>query len=144
MATPGLKTTDAIYLSDLEPTVSVQGYGQLTRDAEVDGGPIHVGKRYYSRGVGTHAPATIVYDIPEDVRRFEAVVGVDRAFAGLVRISVKVDGEIAFRSKRLSNVDDPIEVSIALEGAKRLTLQVDAMGSKKNDHVDWADARFLR
>ncbi len=141
---PDLETEDALYLSDLEPAVARQGYGQLARDAEVEGGPIHVGEHYYLRGLGTHASATIVYEIPPGYRRFEAVVGVNRAFNGQAKVVVRLDNKTVSREEAFTRESDPLKLSIQLGQAKRLTLRVEPAGSNKGDHVDWADARLVR
>jgi len=144
LCAPDLRTQGALYLSGLTPVVARQGYGQLNPDAEVEGGPIHVGRYYYLRGLGTHAPATIIYEIPPGYQRFEAAVGLDRAFDGKARVAVELDGKTAYSSEAFTRESDPLTVSVPLQQAKRLTLRVLPVGSNKGDHVDWADARLVR
>lgn len=134
--------TGTLYLSDLEPARHHQGYGQLQKDRSVEGGAIHLGSGYYLRGLGTHAPSTMQYDLPDGYTTFRAVVGIDRHATGAAGVRVYLDGRSAFESERLTPTGEPVELDIPLGQAKRLKLEAVILGSKKGDHVDWALARL--
>ncbi|MHC4610575.1 MAG: NPCBM/NEW2 domain-containing protein [Planctomycetota bacterium] len=131
-----------LYLGELTPVRAKQGYGRLTVDRSVEGGVIHLGNRYYRRGLGTHAPATVVYDLPDGYRTFRAVLGLDRHFGGTARAQVYLDEAVVFTSRTLRPGDEPAQIDVPLDGAKRLKLQIQPAGSSKGDHVDWALARL--
>lgn len=140
---------NVIYLSTLKPRMAHQGWKELQRDKSVGGSMIHLGSNMYLRGLGTHAPSTLVYDIPEGVDRFAAVVGVNRVTGGKgsAKVWVEVDGAVApdFEPVNLTGGAAPVEVNVAVAGARRLTLRADDGGDgQKADHVDWALARFVR
>jgi Gpi18-like mannosyltransferase len=133
---------DVLYLSDVPPRIKTQGYGSLGKDCSVEGGVIHLGDQYYLRGLGTHAPANVVYLIPPGYRTFRALAGVNRQFNGRVRVEVHLDGKPAFSSDPLTAADPPVDIRLPLEGARRLKLSVSPLEDKKGDHVDWALARL--
>lgn len=135
------------YLSTLAPVRTHQGWGRLRLDRSVSGGVIHLGDVTYVSGLGTHAPSTLVYAIPDGFDAFEATVGVSRYTegGGSVVVSVLLDEEVAFKSEMLTGTSEPVSISVPLKGAALLTLKAEATpDGKKNDHVDWAAARFVR
>ena len=73
------------------------GFGPIERDLSngeqesADGGPITVGNVVFGKGLGTHAPSEVSFDLAARCTRFSAVVGVDDEMkdAGSVRFQVK-------------------------------------------------------
>jgi hypothetical protein len=62
---------------------------------------------------------------------------------GSVIATIELDGRVVFTSEVLTGVSDPIEIAIPLGSAKEITLRVNPTpDGKKDDHFDWADARF--
>ena len=56
-----------------------QGWGTLTRGVNlIHSGPLKVGETEYAYGFGTHSPSRIRITSPEPLRRFRAVVGIER------------------------------------------------------------------
>ncbi|HUU86048.1 MAG TPA: NPCBM/NEW2 domain-containing protein [Phycisphaerae bacterium] len=137
----GAEAAGVLYLGDLTPTTKLQGYGRLRVDRSVEGGPIRLGGRYFLRGVGTHAPSTLTYDLPEGFGRFRAVAGVDRHGYGRVELRVYLDEKQVLATGPLTRDDEPVSIDVPLDGAGQLTLSAKALGSKKGDHVDWGLAR---
>lgn len=136
-----------VYLSDLEPVSVDQGWGELTRDRSVSGAPIQLADGFHLRGLGTHTPLTLTYDVPADVTYFEAAVGINRTTKnrGSFRVIVEVDGREMFRSPITHAGDDPVRMRVPLGGGQRLTLRAEPTDDGNRwDHVDWADARFTR
>lgn len=140
---PTAAPAGAVYLGDLTPKSAQQGFGRLRIDREVEGGPIRLADTYYVRGLGTHAPATLVYEVPPGAQRFEAVAGVDRMFDGRVDIVVLLDGREVFRAEKLGSTGEPARISVSVEGVRELTLRVKPDGPQTGDHVDFGDARFI-
>ncbi len=67
-----------IKLTDLKPKRAQVGWGDVTVNARSDGQkPMRVNGKEVAFGVGTHAPALVVYDLPEGVVAFTAQGGVD-------------------------------------------------------------------
>ncbi|MEP0845311.1 MAG: NPCBM/NEW2 domain-containing protein [Phycisphaerae bacterium] len=137
-----------LYLSFLDPAAVEQGWGELRIDRSVSGDPIIVGGQTHLRGLGTHAPSRLVYEIPEGYERFEATVGVDGGPAscgGTVVVSVRLDGTEVWTSDLLTPAGEAERVSIPLGAARRIELRADATDDgMRCDHVDWASARLVR
>jgi hypothetical protein len=140
-------TPTEVYLSSLTPLSMEQGWGDFVADVSVGGGPIHVGGRRYARGLGTHTPSKLLYAIPQGYDAFRATVGINRSTdgQGSAVVSVSLDDEVVFTSSVLTGTSEPAVVHIPLGGAKRLLLEAHPTDDgKRHDHVDWADARFIR
>ena len=132
-----------IYLSDLEPLVARMGYRTQRRDGSIDGGVIHLGNRFYLRGLGTHAASITEYKIPPGWNRFRAVVGIDRHYQGQARVSIDLDGQRIYDSPTLQSESDPIDIDLPIGGATTIRLVSHSLGPKRGDHIDWALARFV-
>ena len=145
--TANVPQENVVYLSSLNPVSAAQGWGDLVADRSVGGGPIRLGKRVYPKGLGTHAPSKLEYEIPAGFAHFEAMVGVDHDTTGRgsVIVSVYLDGERRFQSGVLTGVSDAVPIRIPLGSARRLLLEANPTpDGKQHDHLDWADARFTR
>lgn len=105
----------------------------------------------YEKGIGSHAPSTIVYDIEgKGFTKFISDIGVDR------EIDNKTEASIIFKVY-LDDQTDPVFTSaemsgnttkastgeISLEGVKKLKLVMDQGTQNWSDHGDWAGAKFL-
>ena len=53
------------------------GWGQSKVNKNINGGDMVVDRKSYTKGFGTHAPSTIVFDLPAGVEAFTAKVGLD-------------------------------------------------------------------
>jgi hypothetical protein len=136
---------DGIFLDALEPVSVSQGWGILQKNRSVWGKPITLGDRRYLRGLGTHAPARLVFDLAGQYRRFQSWVGADQATNPTITFEVWVDGAKRWESGLMQRDDDPKRVDLDMTGANTLELVVGNGGNGINsDHADWADARLLR
>lgn len=136
-----------LYLSQLAPLAVEQGWGGLREDKSVEDAPLRLRGRRFARGLGTHAPSRLAYDIPRGYAWFEAQVGVDDETngAGSVTVAVYLDGTSVFESPRLTGTSDAMTVRIPLGGARQIMLRADTTDDgERFDHVDWADARLIR
>ena len=134
-----------VYLSALEPVSADQGWGELTSDASVENRRLRLRGTTYRRGIGTHAPSKLLYNVPAGYDWFEAVVGVDDETEGRGSIvaAVYLDGTRAFESPVLTGDSEPAVVRIPLAGARQILLVAETTADgQRFDHVDWADARF--
>ena len=148
----------ATYLADLKPkqTKSEPYLGVAwppIANRSVKGNPLRLDSKLdihtYDRGLGTHAKTTLEYDLSDQYRRFEAVVGIDATTGKLGRVPVQilVDG----KQQPIEGVAElraelgPIAIAIDVSKAKTLTLIVDfgPLGDANAD-VNWCDARLIR
>lgn len=145
----------AVYLSDLTPAKYeflpyLDESWPLAHDASVTGHDLRVGGSTYSKGLGVHSHARVQYRLAGAYRRFEAVVGLDDrdGQAGNVHVRVLADGKplpLGAAAADLSRATGPLAVSVGIEGAQELVLEID-FGKRGNveDVVNWADARLIR
>jgi hypothetical protein len=143
----------AVYLSDLTPrryqhTPYLGVSWPYQADRSVTGGDLRLGGSTYDKGLGVHSHCELVYAVPKGARRFEALVGLDSAAGprGSVRVQVLADGRpLLAPVPELNAAEPPRDLRLPLPaGAKELTLLVEfGRGGDVQDHVDWADARFV-
>jgi hypothetical protein len=142
------------YLSDLTPTVSINGWGPYERDlsngesAPNDGRTLTINGITYAKGLGVHASSSLTYTIGGLYSRFQSFIGIDDEVAstnGSVIFRVLADGVEVFRSGTLTGATDPQYVDLDIAGRQSLQLIVDtADGSASWDKADWADAKLIR
>lgn len=132
-------------LAALTPLSAVQGFGDLRSDRSVDGNPLRMRGRMFAKGLGTHAPAKLVYDIPPGATHFSAIVGIDDETDanGSAIVSILLDGRSQYESPPLRGDTEPLVVRIPLGGSKQITLSAETtIDGQRFDHVDWAEAVF--
>lgn len=142
-----LDIDSAIWLADFRPEVAEQGWKELAIDRSVAGELIRLGDRTYLRGIGTHAPATLVYAIPPESHTFRALIGIDQAAGdrGSAVLEVLLDGKPAHRTPVLTAAQGPSELVIDVRGRRQITFEVDTAGDgRASDHLDLALARFMK
>lgn len=130
-----LRTGDALSVT--------QGWLTTKNDASVTGRPLSVGGRRFERGLGTHAPGEIVYDLGRRHARFEADVGLDDngGPAGSVVFRVALDGKPAFDSGLMRTGEPAKHIALDVSGVSELRLTVtDGGNGVQHDHADWASA----
>lgn len=136
---------DGVYLDTLEPASVTQGYGTLQKNQSVWEKPLVINGMRYLRGLGTHAPARIVYALDGTYRRFQASAGADSATGPTITFEVWVDGVRKWESGLMTRADAAKEVDVDIAGARELVLVVGDGGNDIGaDHADWANARLLR
>jgi hypothetical protein len=135
-----------LYLSHMSPISMLQGYGALQNDRSVDQNMLRIAGESHQRGLGTHTPSKLVYEIPAGATTFVAAAGIDDETQGegSATVSVLLDGEKAYESPLLAPKSKPLAIRVSLKGAKQITLVADPTSDgNRFDHVDWADAHFL-
>lgn len=141
------QTPTSLSLTKLAPRTATQGWRSLATDRAVSGGSLRLGDTIYLQGLGTHAPATIVYDIPPGYDAFEATIGIDHATrgGGSAIVHIDLDGRTAHTTAFLTSNAPPETVRLPLGAARRLRITVDPTpDGKRSDHVDLVLARFTR
>jgi len=146
-----------VYISDLIPTQMTSGWGSPVPNKAIGGGSLHIDGKTYAKGIGVHANATSVYDIPKNATRFVAVVGIDGSQLGDPRASVvfEVYGSVKEMGEKpvllgrsfllskgtLRNWAFDLELNARF---KELHLVVtDAGDGIAADHANWVDAGFI-
>jgi len=129
------------------------GEGMGTRNDIVIGGIL------FERGVGSHAPATLIYPLTgDDYVKFEGYVGMsdekemglECGHGGSGVFAFEVDGKEMFRSERLvggeggQNVDAVFVEFDIPKGAQELTIKLEDAGDGNScDHSCLGDAKLL-
>ena len=142
-----------VYLSDLTPTESLNGWGPYERDRSngetgaTDGGVLTLNGITYAKGLGVHARSSLTYALGGSYSRFQSFIGVDDEVGnrGSIVFLVLADGDEIYRSGTLSGASDTERVDLDVTGAQTLELVVDnADGEFGYDHGNWADAKLKR
>ena len=123
-----------------------QEWGQPHANRSVDGHPLLLDGKRFEHGLGTHANSILRIALGGTAERFTAMVGVDDEVGknGSVVFKVTGDGKTLWDSGVLHGGDRAKDVSVALDGVKKLVLTVgDAEDGISYDHADWADARLV-
>jgi hypothetical protein len=123
------------------------------RDTNLDGGPISLGGKSYSRGLALHSRTTLRYRIGGDYRRFHAVAGIDdrlRGVGGYVYLVVRGDGKVLFDAE-LRDGDSPRPLDVDVTDIRDLEIFCDfCKGTELSDlldigdHLDLAEARVVK
>ncbi|MBC6446145.1 endo-alpha-N-acetylgalactosaminidase family protein [Actinokineospora xionganensis] len=128
------------------------GWGPVERDRSNgesgagDGGPITLNGVVHEKGLGTHAPSTVVYYLGGNCASFTAQVGVDdrQASRGSVQFTVLADGRQVAQSPVMRPDTATFSLAADIGGAQEVRLVVsDGGDGVGNDHADWGSARFL-
>ena len=67
-----IERIDGVFLDSIDPVSATQGWGTLQRNKSVWEKPITVRRQRFARGLGTHSPSRIVYDLGGKYGRFQA------------------------------------------------------------------------
>lgn len=140
------------YLSDLKPSKVEETpyFGRRLSwrpDAGLLGGPLAMGGQTYERGVAVHSRCVLTYDLDRRFATFEALVGFDDDARGKGRVDCRIfaDGKEIYANADLRADGPPVELTLPVEGAEQLRLQVDfGKGQDTGDRVIWANARLFR
>ena len=140
------RAAETVWLSSLELTNVIQGWGQAQPDKAVTGKPLSIGGKQFDHGLGTHADSVIRLELKGGTEKFYAYVGVDdNAGKDQARIVFKVlgDGNRLFRSSPMKLGDPAKKVEANVKGMKMLLLLAETTGEDISyAHADWADAQF--
>ena len=115
------------------------------RDRNAKGGAIVLGGAEHRKGLGVRAQSSLTFALDGAFRRFQAVVGLDAAAAGLgaVLAEVWVDGRKVAEHK-FTGTDAPRPLDLDVAAARELRLLVTWAGHGQSDFADWASARLIR
>ena len=140
------------YLSNLNPTSASNGFGPYERDranggaAAGDGPPLRLKGVTYPKGLGTHAPASILYSLGGAYSSFLATIGIDDIASSpdaSVVFQVFADDVKIYDSGIVTSALSAKTINVSVAGRANLRLVVtDAGNGTAYDWADWADARL--
>lgn len=141
---------NVVYCSDLTPKNKYVAYNDVMKDTNCDGEPMVMAGRSFSKGIGTHAPADVTYNIPDGATRFVAAAGMDddvkNATTYSIVYSVYIDGVKMDRTVILPKECFYVFDIQIPEGAKELRLVCEQGNSSThkntNMHSEWGIAAF--
>ena len=136
---------DDVYLNLAQATSATCGWGTARNDASVAGQPLRVGTAEFENGIGTHAPAELVYRLDGKYRwlTFYAGVSADMTEQGSVTVEVWLDGKKTFDTGVLRVREEPRYVSLPVAGVKELRLAgTDAGDGAAADHLNVCNLRL--
>lgn len=143
--------TGTVYASDHSWISADSGWGPVERDLSNggqgtgDGTPLTLNGVVFPKGLGTHAPAEVVYYLGGNCTSFTAQVGVDDAqpTRGSVVFQVFADEAKVAETGVLGATSPTVALTADVTGAEYIRLVVtDSGDGNGNDHADWADAKF--
>ena len=140
------------YASDVDWISADNGWGPVERDYNNGARGVPDTSRtiqsirgvQFPKGLGTHAPARIVYDVAQQCTQLLGYVGIDDSQSGKGRVDfvVKIDGTEQFRMAR-TGTDPAGRLNLDLRDARTVELIAEpGPEGNGNDHADWADLRI--
>ncbi|MGL5550608.1 MAG: NPCBM/NEW2 domain-containing protein, partial [Culicoidibacterales bacterium] len=140
-------------LSDLDWETATQSYKTPQKDGNLNGKALSLTSEdgeaiIYDKGLGTHANAEIVYQLPVDQYvRFQSYIGIEHDMShrtGTVTFEVYVDGEKRYDSGVMKAGHPQKYFSLDITGASELKLVVtDAGNGNGADHATWGNPVLL-
>ncbi|MFM8981548.1 MAG: NPCBM/NEW2 domain-containing protein, partial [Spartobacteria bacterium] len=124
---PGQNSPEwSLGLQELDLSGMTQGFGAPQLNKSIGGKPLSIGGRVFEKGLGTHSPAEVAFDLHGTARRFSAWVGVDDGAQAPGSVSFRVvgDGRVLWESGVMKAGEPAKEVSVDLTGVRRLMLLV--------------------
>ncbi|MEV6527948.1 NPCBM/NEW2 domain-containing protein [Longispora sp. NPDC051575] len=140
-----------VYLSDLQPVSSTNGWGPVEKDTSVgeaaagDGHTLTINGATYAKGLGVHAASEVRYNVPAGCTTVTADVGVDDEVTstGSVGFQIWKDTTKVADSGTRTFAQAATRLTADISGGSVLRLVVtDAGDGIAYDHADWADARL--
>lgn len=136
-----------VYISNLTPAKSVQGYGSLGLNKSVAGQRLSTSYYFYEKGLGTHANSEITYELGNKFKYLTTDYGIDTETQdnASVEFIILADDKEVFKSGKMGKWDGPRSIKINLENVNKLTLKVtDAGDGINNDHADWLNPKLFK
>lgn len=151
-----LNGSSTAYLSDLswDDSQSSGGNGKTAvKDKSTDNNPLTLlaedgTDRVFEKGLGVHAPCTLVYDIEGlGYTAFSSYVGIDQEITKPNEPDVKVlvygDGKLLKQTETIIAATPMELITVDITGVRELKLIVEKLEHDWSDHVDFADAKLI-
>jgi hypothetical protein len=114
----------------------------------IHGEKLRIQETFYNKGIGTHAPSEIVFDLGGRVERFSCLVGPDGSGGpnNLLVFKVFGDGVKLFESPAMRGGTDPaLPVDLDVSSVEKLSLRVAYGGDVQSwGHGDWVNIKFTK
>jgi hypothetical protein len=130
-----------VHCSDLKAVSATSGWSTVQKDLSIDKKPITLGGKVYPKGLGTHAPSDIVYDLAGKYALFTSDVGIDDETAGKGSVEFKVfaDDSLLYASGVMKGNVAAKKISVSVAGKSKLKLTVTiGPDTYDMDDADWA------
>ncbi len=115
------------------------------RDRNARGGPLRLGHRWFTRGIGTRSRSRVTFKLDARWTYLQGWVGLDPWLGrtGHCTAAVMADDEQVFRAK-LRGADEGVRLAIPLGRAKQIELRTD-FGPRGDlgDYVNWCDLLLI-
>jgi len=124
---------------------SSHGWGTPRDGASVTGAPLRIGSLTFEQGIGTHAPAELVFPAGGKYRwlTFYAGISDEMTENGSVTAQVWLDGKKVHETPVMHVKEEPLYVSLPLNGAKEIRLVgTDAGNGIGADHLCLGNLRL--
>jgi hypothetical protein len=134
------------WISDQPWLEATSFWGPIERDrsngeqAAGDGHTLTIGGHTYAKGLGVHAPSTLLFFNGEHCSSIASDVGVDdeKSGAGSVEFQIWADGRLLADSGVVTWQDDPKTLVANIGNTEFVQLVVLDGGDTNSDHADWA------
>ena len=135
------------------------GWGTFHPNRDIEGRPFKLDGKPYDKGVGLHANANVVYDVPADKRRFVATVGLsdsqrtDERRSVVIRVWTNVcemgEPEVCVAQSPLLGAKTGVDswnFDLQIDSrVKQIRLEVNDAGDGIScDHVDFVRTGFCK
>ncbi len=130
------------WLSEAEAALASQEWGTLRRGRSVDGRPMKLRGKMYTRGFGTHAESEVPWFHDGSAAIFSGMVGVDDEAAEGASVEFQIwNGEsMLWSSGVVGRSDPPQAFHVDLEGLNLVYLRTtDGGDDNRHDHADWVE-----
>ncbi len=93
----------------------------------------------YAKGLAIRSRTEMTYRLPDGMRRFTAIAGIDPQSAGQGRVALEIraDGKMLWEGP-VNGLEPPVPIDLELKGARRLQLLVDY-----GENLDYGDRLHL-
>ena len=131
------------------PEIDLEYYG-LKINKNFSGKPLQLGKTVYTRGLCIHPKTELAYRLSKEMRRFQAMMGIDQAAVqkgqGDVKVRILGDGKPLLEATVTHN-DEPRKIDLDVTGIVVLEIIVEHAHENDlgvNDHLTLADAKLIK
>lgn len=114
------------------------------------GKPLQLGKTLYARGLCIHPKTELTYRLSKEMRRFQAMMGIDNYVAqrglGDVKVTIKADDKILLETIVKAG-DEPQKLDLDVTDVVVFEILVESAGEDDigvGDHLNLADAKFIK
>ncbi len=142
-----------VYLSDMPPegveyTPYFDTVWEFQRDKTIDGSPLKLGGKEYSKGLWIHSKTKLTYRLAGEFSRFQAVMGIDDSVAksglGNVHVTISADDKVIL-DEEVSAFTELRKIDLDVKGYRFLHILVDfGEGLNIADRLDLVDARLVK